>query len=600
MKNRDSLLFVGLLVVATLAGIWGAQQVASQNEGDTGVASHINMRAGHFMVTAANPHATDAGYEILAAGGSAVDAAIAIEAVLSLTEPQSSGLAGGAYMLHWQAAKAQLDAYDGRETTPMGATPELFYNEDGQMGFFSAFRTGRAVGVPGVVAMLAQAHGDHGNLPWADLFKPALKLAADGFVVSPRLAKSLVSYRVSSDRQMAMRDYFFTQNEDGTWAPVPEGHLLKNPAYARTLTLIANKGAQAFYTGALAQEIVDAVQNAPVHPGTMSMADMAAYKPIRREAVCLPYRQYEVCGMPPSSSGGLTVLQILGMLNESKMAELPAGSVEAIHLITEASKLAYADRNRYIGDPEMVPVPIEGMLNKFYLRQRSREIMPNHSAPKALPGKAGIQTGALGHWGNSDNWGDNVSKAQPSTSHFSIVDSAGNVVSMTASVEAPFGSRLMAGGMVLNNQLTDFSFAPADENGPIANAVAPGKRPRSSMSPTIVFDENEDFYLAIGSPGGSRIITYVTQTLVGLLDWNLTMQDAINLPRHVQAGDESNLELEAGTDLAARADALRALGHQVTVKPITSGLHGIKVIEGMYEGGADPRREGTVRKGVIQ
>jgi len=600
MKNRDSLLFVGLLVVATLAGIWGAQQVASQNEGDTGVASHINMRAGHFMVTAANPHATDAGYEILAAGGSAVDAAIAIEAVLSLTEPQSSGLAGGAYMLHWQAAKAQLDAYDGRETTPMGATPELFYNEDGQMGFFSAFRTGRAVGVPGVVAMLAQAHGDHGNLPWADLFKPALKLAADGFVVSPRLAKSLVSYRVSSDRQMAMRDYFFTQNEDGTWAPVPEGHLLKNPAYARTLTLIADKGAQAFYTGALAQEIVDAVQNAPVHPGTMSMADMAAYKPIRREAVCLPYRQYEVCGMPPSSSGGLTVLQILGMLNESKMAELPAGSVEAIHLITEASKLAYADRNRYIGDPEMVPVPIEGMLNKFYLRQRSREIMPNHSAPKALPGKAGIQTGALGHWGNSDNWGDNVSKAQPSTSHFSIVDSAGNVVSMTASVEAPFGSRLMAGGMVLNNQLTDFSFAPADENGPIANAVAPGKRPRSSMSPTIVFDENEDFYLAIGSPGGSRIITYVTQTLVGLLDWNLTMQDAINLPRHVQAGDESNLELEAGTDLAARADALRALGHQVTVKPITSGLHGIKIIEGTYEGGADPRREGTVRKGVIQ
>lgn len=600
MKNRDSLLFVGLLVVATLAGIWGAQQVASQNEGDTGVASHINMRAGHFMVTAANPHATDAGYEILAAGGSAVDAAIAIEAVLSLTEPQSSGLAGGAYMLHWQAAKAQLDAYDGRETTPMGATPELFYNEDGQMGFFSAFRTGRAVGVPGVVAMLAQAHGDHGNLPWADLFKPALKLAADGFVVSPRLAKSLVSYRVSSDRQMAMRDYFFTQNEDGTWAPVPEGHLLKNPAYARTLTLIADKGAQAFYTGALAQEIVDAVQNAPVHPGTMSMADMAAYKPIRREAVCLPYRQYEVCGMPPSSSGGLTVLQILGMLNESKMAELPAGSVKAIHLITEASKLAYADRNRYIGDPEMVPVPIEGMLNKFYLRQRSREIMPNHSAPKALPGKAGIQTGALGHWGNSDNWGDNVSKAQPSTSHFSIVDSAGNVVSMTASVEAPFGSRLMAGGMVLNNQLTDFSFAPADENGPIANAVAPGKRPRSSMSPTIVFDENEDFYLAIGSPGGSRIITYVTQTLVGLLDWNLTMQDAINLPRHVQAGDESNLELEAGTDLAARADALRALGHQVTVKPITSGLHGIKIIEGTYEGGADPRREGTVRKGVIQ
>ncbi len=600
MKNRDSLIFVGLLVVATLAGIWGAQRGASQNEGDTDAASHINMRAGHFMVTAANPHATDAGYEILAAGGSAVDAAIAIEAVLSLTEPQSSGLAGGAYMLHWQAAKAQLDAYDGRETTPMGATPELFYNEDGKMGFFTAFRTGRAVGVPGVVAMLAQAHGDHGNLPWADLFKPALKLATDGFVVSPRLAKSLVSYRVSSDRQMTMRDYFFTQNEDGTWTPVPEGHLLKNPAYAHTLSLIADKGAKAFYTGALAQEIVDAVQNAPVYPGTLNMADMAAYKPIRREAVCLPYRQYEVCGMPPSSSGGLTVLQILGMLNESKMADLPAGSVKAIHLITEASKLAYADRNRYIGDPEMVPVPVEGMLNKFYLRQRSREIMPNHSAPKALPGKAGIQTGALGHWGNSDNWGDNVSKAQPSTSHFSIVDSAGNVVSMTASVEAPFGSRLMAGGMVLNNQLTDFSFAPADENGPIANAVAPGKRPRSSMSPTIVFDENEDFYLAIGSPGGSRIITYVTQTLVGLLDWNLSMQDAINLPRHVQAGDESNLELEAGTDLAARADALRALGHQVTVKPITSGLHGIKVMEGTYEGGADPRREGTVREGVLQ
>lgn len=600
MKNRDSLLFVGLLVVAALAGIWGSQQITSPDENVPGATSYINTRAGHFMVTAANPHATDAGYEILAAGGSAVDAAIAIEAVLSLTEPQSSGLAGGAYMLHWHAAKGQLDAYDGRETTPRGATSKLFYNDDGQMDFLTAFRTGRAVGVPGVVAMLAQAHGDHGKLPWADLFKPALRLAADGFVVSPRLAKSLVSYRVSADRQTAMRDYFFTQNDEGTWAPVQEGHLLKNPAYARTLTLISEKGAQAFYTGALAQEIVDAVQNAPVYPGTLSMADMAAYEPIRRDAVCLPYRQYEVCGMPPSSSGGLTVLQILGMLNESKMSDLPVGSIEAIHLITEASKLAYADRNRYIGDPAMVPVPIEGMLDKFYLRQRSREIMPNHSAPKALPGKAGIQTGALNLGGHEGSWGDNVSRAQPSTSHFSIVDSMGNAVSMTASVEAPFGSRLMAGGMVLNNQLTDFSFAPSDENGPIANAVAPGKRPRSSMSPTIVFDENEGFYLAIGSPGGKRIITYVTQSLVGLLDWNLTMQEAINLPRHVQAGDASNLELEAETALAEQADALRALGHHVTVKPITSGLHGIKVVEGTYEGGADPRREGTVRAGTFE
>ncbi|MBV1886108.1 MAG: gamma-glutamyltransferase, partial [Parvibaculaceae bacterium] len=570
------------------------QQRDGEGESASGAVSQVNTRAGQFMVTAANPHATDAGYDILAAGGSAVDAAIAIEAVLSLTEPQSSGLAGGAYMLHWQAEKNRLEAYDGRETTPMGATPALFYSDEGQMDFFTAFRTGRAVGVPGVVAMLAQAHEEHGALPWADLFKPALRLATDGFHVSPRLAKSLVAYRVSSERQTAMRDYFFTQNEDGTWAPLQAGHLLKNPAYARTLTLIAEKGARAFYAGTIADEIVDAVQNAPVYPGTLNLADMAAYKPIRREAICLPYRRFEVCGMPPSSSGGLTVLQTLGMLNESQMAELEAGSVEAIHLITEASKLAFADRNRYIGDPAVVPVPTEGMLNKFYLRQRSREIIPNHAAPKALPGKAGIQTGALG------NWGSNVSKAQPSTSHFSIVDGDGNVVSMTASVEAPFGSRLMAGGMVLNNQLTDFSFAPSDENGPIANAVAPGKRPRSSMSPTIVFDENNDFYLAIGSPGGKRIITYVTQTLVGLLDWDLTMQEAINLPRHVQASDMSNLELEADTAVVEQADALRALGHKVTVKPITSGLHGIRVIEGTYEGGADPRREGTVREGVIQ
>lgn len=594
MKNRDTLLFVGLLVVVTLAGIWGAQQRALDAANTDSTSGSVNTRAGHFMVSAANPHATNAGYEILAAGGSAVDAAIAIEAVLSLTEPQSSGLGGGAYMLHWQADEGQLDAYDGRETAPMGATPELFYNEDGQMGFFTAFRTGRAVGVPGVVAMLAQAHAEHGALPWAELFKPAQRLATEGFIVSPRLATSLVSYRVASDRQTAMRDYFFTQNEDGTWAPVPAGHLLKNPAYAQTLSLIAEHGTAPFYTGEIAQEIVDAVQNAPVYPGTLSMADMAAYEPIRRDAVCLPYRRFDVCGMPPSSSGGLTVLQILGMLNESNLGDLDVGSVEAIHLITEASKLAYADRNRYIGDPAVVPVPIEGMLNKFYLRQRSREIMPNHAAPKALPGKAGIQTGAL------KAWGDNVSKAQPSTSHFSIVDGDGNAVSMTASVEAPFGSRLMAGGMVLNNQLTDFSFAPTDENGPIANAVAPGKRPRSSMSPTLVFDENDDFYLAIGSPGGKRIITYVTQTLVGLLDWDLPMQEAINLPRHVQAGDASNLELEANTALSAQVDALRALGHTVTVKPITSGLHGIKAVEGTYEGGADPRREGTVRAGVLE
>lgn len=591
MKNRDMLLFVGLLVVAVFSGIWGSQQLALHAQNDTPAAAQIHMRAGQFMVTAANPHATDAGYEILAAGGSAIDAAIAIEAVLSLTEPQSSGLAGGAYMLHWQEAKRQLEAYDGRETTPMGATPKLFYGDDGQMDFFTAFRTGRAVGVPGVVAMFAQAHEAHGTLAWADLFKPALRLATDGFVVSPRLANSLRTYRVSSERQTAMRDYFFTQNEEGTWTPLQAGHVLKNPAYARTLSLISQKGAQAFYTGDIAHEIVEAVQNAPAYPGTLSMADMAAYQPLRREAICLPYRRFDICGMPPSSSGGLTVLQIMGMLNESNMAALEAGSVGAIHLMTEASKLAYADRNRYIGDPALVPVPVEGMLDKFYLRQRSREIMPTHSAPKALPGKAGIQTGA---------WGNNVSKAQPSTSHFTIVDSAGNVVSMTASVEAPFGSRLMAGGMVLNNQLTDFSFSPSDENGPIANAVAPGKRPRSSMSPTIVFDENDAFYLAIGSPGGKRIITYVTQTLVALLDLDLTMQEAINLPRHVQASDMSNLELEADTPLAEQADALRALGHQVTVKPITSGLHGIKVIEGTYEGGADPRREGTVREGTLQ
>ncbi len=580
--SRALIVLLGIAVISTPLGIWWSHS-EQLHAGRAGT--------GEYMVSSAHPEASKAGQEILAAGGSAVDAAIAVQLVLTLVEPQSSGIGGGAYMLHWDGRDRLLEAYDGRETAPAGATPQLFLDETGEpLSFFDAVVSGQSNGVPGAIAMLHLAHEEHGILPWADLFRPAIRLAEEGFLVTPRLNK-LIAWSPALPRLPWSRSYFFTEDEDGTAVPLAVGTRLKNPEYARSLRLIAEQGPDVFYKGEIAEAIVAASQNAPQRPGTLSLADMAAYEPVKRDPICLAYRAYTVCGMPPSTSGGLTSLQILGILESFDMGALKPGSLEAVHLITEASRLAYADRDLYIGDTDFVDVPVAALLNKDYLATRARLIDMSGSIGEAVAGtpEASGDLGSL--------YAPNESRSRPSTSHFSIVDGHGNVVSMTTSIEAPFGSHLMAGGFFINNQLTDFSFRPVIDGKPVANAVAPGKRPRSSMTPSMVLDARGDFHLAVGSPGGSRIIAYVTQTLVGLLDHHLPMQEAINQPRHVNRNGP--LEIEEGTALANLKDELEQLGHEVIVKEITSGLHGIRRLEGGLEGGADPRREGVVLGGTL-
>tara|TARA_R110000868_G_scaffold225568_2_gene477787 strand:- start:2412 stop:4136 length:1725 start_codon:yes stop_codon:yes gene_type:complete len=542
-----------------------------------------------YMVAAANPYAAEAGAEILAQGGSAVDAAIAVQAVLTLVEPESSGLAGGAFMLHWTPGSDKPEAYDGRETAPVGATPDMFLGDDKKpLGIIPAILSGRSVGAPGAVALLALAHKEHGNLAWNKLFDRAIELSENGFTVSDKLAAA-----IARDPALAMmpasQDYFFTLDANGKRVPVAAGATLKNPLLAATLKIIAAEGADGFYKGPVAQSIVDAVHAAPSRPGTLSMADLAGYEAKHRDALCRPYRVYKVCAMPPPTSGGIATLQILGILESFDMGEIEPMSLTAVHFIAEAEKLAYADRGKFLGDPDFVHVPVEALLNAEYLRQRAKLIDPSYSMKVAKPGTLNDK--------KADAQGTNVSVAYPSTSHFAIVDAEGRVVSMTTSVEAPFGSHLMAGGMILNNQLTDFSFAPEEDGKPVANAVAPGKRPMSAMDPVIVFDKDGDFYAALGSPGGSRIIGYVTQALVAVLDWNMDMQSAFDQPRFLDRNGP--LEIEEGTSLEKLIPDLKALGHDVLPEKINSGLHGIRVTPEGLDGGADPRREGKAIGGML-
>jgi gamma-glutamyltranspeptidase/glutathione hydrolase len=542
-----------------------------------------------YMLATANPYASEAGAEILKAGGSAVDAAIAVQAVLTLVEPESSGLGGGGFMLHWSSAGKALDAYDGRETAPKDVTPDIFLDATGApRNFIDAMISGRSVGTPGAVAMLALAHKEHGKLAWDTLFEPAIRLAEDGFKVSPKLAGWIKrdTYLASMPQT---RDYFLILNEKGERIPVAAGAMLKNPKLAASLRLIAEKGPEGFYRGALAQEIVQSVASAPNLPGNLSLEDLASYEPKKREPLCGPYRSYRVCTMPPPTSGGVTTLQILGILEEFDMGEIEPMSLMAVHFIAEAEKLSYADRDIYVGDPDHVRVPLKAMLDPHYIRGRARLIDPSRSMGVA-------EAGALKDK-QSQDWGADVSAPRPSTTHFTIVDSEGNVVSMTGSVEGPFGSHLMAGGMILNNQLTDFSFLPEQDGQPVANAVAPGKRPRSSMDPVIVFDNQGAFYAALGSPGGERIIGYVTQTLVALIDWRMDLPSAFALPRFVD--QNGPLEIEAGTSIVDLTPQLQQLGHDVKALPLTSGLHGIRVTPKGLEGAADPRREGNVVSGAL-
>ncbi|MEQ8328762.1 gamma-glutamyltransferase [Parvibaculum sp.] len=540
-----------------------------------------------FMIAAANPYASEAGAAMLRKGGSAVDAAIAVQAVLSLVEPESSGLAGGAFMLHYDEKSGDVAAYDGRETAPMGATPALFLDDEGEpLPFLEAMIGGSSVGTPGVVKMLWLAHEEYGKLEWAELFQPAIKLAEGGFTVAPKLAEAIARDPVLMQMPVA-QDYFYRVNAEGMRVPAAEGDVLKNPAYAETLKIIAAKGWKGFYEGPVAEEIVTTVQNAPRRPGTLALSDFASYEAKKREPVCAAYRDYRVCSMPPPTSGGLTTLQILGILGNYDLKGMGPMTLTAVHFIAEAEKLAYADRDKYIGDPDFVDVPVDEMLDSAYLESRANEIDASYSMGKAEPGRLADE--------RAMNWGMNQPVDMPSTSHFSILDSNGNVVSMTTSVEGPFGSHLMAGGMMLNNQLTDFSFAPEQDGKPVANAVAPGKRPRSSMTPVIVFDEDGAFRAAVGSPGGSRIIGYVTQTLIALIDWDMDMVAAVGLPRFLDRNGP--LEIEAGTPLEQMTPQLEELGHRVEARPAISGLHGILVMPDGLDGAADPRRDGNVVTG---
>ncbi|KAB8335214.1 gamma-glutamyltransferase [Scytonema tolypothrichoides VB-61278] len=531
-----------------------------------------------YMAVAANPLASAAGSEILRAGGSAVDAAIAIQLVLGLVEPQSSGLGGGAFLVYYDAKAKQLRTYDGRETAPAAAKPDRFLDAEGKpLQFYDAVVGGKSVGVPGAVRMLELAHKKHGRLPWKQLFQPAIKLAEQGFAISPRLY-TLLNREQYLQRTSPARNYFF--QADGT--PKPVGTILVNRPYAQVLRQIAKGGADAFYKGEIAKDIVATVQQAGV-PGDLTTSDLAAYQAIERPPVCAVYRVYKVCGMG-APSGGLTVLQILGILENFNLPSLEPASLQAVHLFSEAGRLAYADRGFYIADPDFVSVPSNELLDPEYLKRRARLISLDRALTDAQPGELSLQPASMR--------GKDDSPEFPSTSHLSVVDRYGNAVSMTSSIEDAFGSRLLVRGFLLNNELTDFSFSPTTTDGKlVANRIEPGKRPRSAMAPMMVFDQNGKLVMVVGSVGGARIINYVAKTLVAALDWKLDSQQAVALPNF--GNRNSPTDLEAGTaNVADLKSALEALGHSVQVVEQTSGSHAIIITEQGLIGGADPRREG--------
>ncbi len=563
LSRRSSRIIAGLALAACLLAT-----AAAAGEG-----------ARRFLVATANPHASRAAAEVIRLGGSAVDAAIAAQLVLTLVEPQSSGIGGGAFMLHFDAETGNVTAYDGRETAPAAATPDMFLDGDGEpLGFYEAAVGGLAVGVPGVLRMLALAHGEHGRLPWARDFEPAIVLSSVGFPVSPRL-HALIAADGHLGRFEAARAYF----HDAAGDPLAVGHKLINRALAATLRAVAVRGVRAFYEGDIARDIVAAVAGAEGNPGRMSMADLALYEAKARSPVCAPYRAWRVCGMPPPSSGGITTLQILGILSKFELSALEPNSAAAVHLVAQASRLAYADRNAYIGDSDFVAVPTAEMLDPAYLATRAALVSEDRDMGPAAPGVFGDRAQAPPADGAAEG---------ASTTHFVIVDPWGDVVTMTSSIESAFGSRLLVRGFLLNNQLTDFAFRPTRDGRAVANRPGPGKRPRSSMAPTLVFAGDGRLSLAVGSPGGARIIPYVVKAVLGVLDWGLDIEGAIALPNHTNLNGVTTLE--EGTALKAIAAELEAMGHEVVVRKLTSGLHGIALTPDGLFGGADPRREGLV------
>nr|WP_290694884.1 gamma-glutamyltransferase [Halomonas sp. UBA3074] len=590
--KRIRFVLPGLLVLPLYSWGFSYETPSISPESESGYEEKPGWSAESFAVAAANPLATDAGYQVLKAGGNAIDAAIAVQMVLNLVEPQSSGIGGGAFLMTYDGGEVR--AYDGRETAPQAVNSELFLQDGEPLEFNQAVVSGLSVGVPGTLRMLEKAHAEQGELAWAELFTPAITLAEEGFAVSNRLHTSLANDEFLRQDRLASQFYYDAQGE-----PIAVGETLKNPALAEVLRRVAAQGSAAFYEGDVAADIVERVQNHPERPGALAVEDLSGYEALNREPLCTPWQQWEVCGFPPPSSGHLTVMQILGMLDQQPLLEAPldngASSSGWLHQFLEASRLAFADRGRYIADPDFVEAPggdWSSMLAPDYLEKRSELIDEMSMGENAEPGNPGEL---------AVSWASQPEQPEYGTSHISIVDDEGNAVAMTTTIEQAFGSRILsdggtglAGGFLLNNELTDFSFVPEVDGEPVANRVEPGKRPRSSMSPTLVFDqESGELVASLGSPGGAAIIHYTARTLVALRDWGLSAQEALNLPHAITLGGD--VYVEEGRFPEATMDALRERGHTVSERELTSGLQAImRLNDGSLFGGADPRREGVV------
>lgn len=539
------------------------------------------VRAKRFMVAATSPLAAWAGYDVLAENGTAVDAMITVQLVLNLVEPQSSGIGGGALLLHYDGRSGRLTSLDGLETAPRAADGGMFLGPDGRpMPFGAAAVGGLAVGTPGTLKLLLEAHRRWGRLPLDRLFRPAIELATKGFAVSPRLAGLLVGDTAERlKRDPRARDYFFPGGQ-----PLQAGQTLRNPAFADTLRFILSDGDRPFYLGPIGADIVAAVQGASGNPGRLEAIDLEIYRVVERQPVCIPYRDWRVCGMGPPSSGGIGIGQILGLLEHFEIPAMGPDAADAWHLFAEAGKLATADRDRYLADADFVLVPASGLVDNTYMTTRAQTISAGRAAP--VPAPPGNPPRRIGQ-----EWSSDTSAEPSDTSHVSIVDADGSAVSLTTTIEGAFGSHLMVRGFMLNSELTDFSFLPYAAGRPVANRVEPGKRPRSSMAPTIVLDRAGRPVLVIGSPGGARIVSYVAQAIIGVLDWGLNVQQAIDLGHVVNRNGRT--ELEAGTAVAGLKDALAARGHEVVMMEQASALQGIQIGPDGLVGGSDPRREGV-------
>lgn len=568
-------------IVFISSSVFGSAQVADSvaPELTSKVTNKQSVTAEKFMVTAANPLAVEAGYNVLKSGGSAADALVAVQTVLGLVEPQSSGLGGGAFLVYYDAKQKKITTFDGRETAPLAAKPELFQDKKGKpLAFYDAVVGGRSVGTPGTVKLLSTLHKRYGKKDWQALFQPAKTLATNGFSVSERLASSIDNDKKRLSRYPDTKAYFF--NKDGE--PLKEGSLLVNKAYAETLESLAKDGEAAFYSGQIGKDIVAKVTGISDNPGYLSQKDFYNYDVIEREAVCAGYHQYEVCGMGPPSSGALTIGQILGIVEQFDLKAMGPNDPQSWQIIGDASRLAFADRGRYMADTDFVPMPA-GLLNKEYLASRAALITKGKALTEVTPGTP--------PWKDKIALADDQSIELPSTTHIVIVDKEGNIISMTSTVENSFGSRLMSHGFILNNELTDFSFASYKNGYPIANRIEPGKRPRSSMAPTIIMENNKP-YMAIGSPGGSRIIGYLAQTLIAHFDWGMPLQDAINMPHLLNRF--GTYDLEEGTGAIRFKAPLEKMGFKVNIRDLNSGIQGVLFNNGKLIGGADPRREGIV------